>query len=283
MTFEVCLALILALSPRPGDAAEGLTKWNTALGTYSRAPFHNRRSLLVLRREVLAEVPPIYILALADAQLRAKQFRAAGRSFEHALSRGIGEPWAGWATVGMAWASLAEGDFRTARAQFTRAAGVDGAVAPLGDFAVAYLDAAEGAGAGVEARFASVASDARATDDLRRAARLGGAYARYWGNDYEGAAAAFETLARDPDAGSLRDDASYGAAWARVRAGDREGARAGLRRLAKTRRRGRASRGKAGQGSARGRGRPIRRARLPFLAYRDYRPSQTSTSSGATL
>jgi len=69
---------------------------------------------------------------------------------------------------------------------------------------------------------------------LRMVARLGSAYARYWGRDYAAASAAFEAAAVEDPTGPLADDARYGAAWALYRSGDVEGALAGLRALAGT-------------------------------------------------
>jgi hypothetical protein len=209
---------------------ESAPNWGAALNTYTLNPYQNRLAMLALRRHVTADVPALYVLAIADAQLRARQFDAARRRFSEALARGLDEPWASWAIAGRAWAELAAEDFDAARSDFDRVSEAQGKVAALGDFAVGFLDAADDRPGAAE-RFARVVENEAADDAMRRAARLGVAYTRYWSGDYHGAAEAFEVLANEAEIGTLRDDAAYGAAWSRQHAGE-AGARAALEGLA---------------------------------------------------
>lgn len=223
------IALLAVVSASPPAAA---VDWKEALTSYAENPFRNRRALLRLRREHPHALPPLYLLALGDAALRARRYEAAGRQFEAAIDRGLGEPWVGWARVGLAWIALAREEYPEARRQFEAVA--ESAASPsvaLARHAVALLDAAAEQ-EGIAAQFEAVAADEEAAPDIRRAARLGRAYAFYWQEDYARAAEAFEAFSVSPDVGSLWDDARYAAAWARLRAGDRDAAEAALTTLA---------------------------------------------------
>jgi hypothetical protein len=170
------------------------THWTDALRRYAQNPLRHRRLLRRIEREGREDHPPIVLLALADARLRAGSFAAADRLFARAMAAGPDEPFAMWAVLGRAWVRL---------------------LAEVEDDAGASL--------------AQVCDDARAS---LTAAALSAAYTRYWRRD-DGAAvvAAFDAAVAAADA-SLIDDARYGAARARLRAGDIDGARPILRDLA---------------------------------------------------
>ncbi len=230
--FFVRAGLLLATLSLVPAAPSMAADWNQALTTYAENPFRNRRALLRLRREDTHELPPLYLLALGEAALRARRYDAAGRQFEAAIDRGVGEPWVGWAHVGLAWIALAREQYPEARQQFEAVVGTPASPsAGLARFAMALLDAAADE-PGTAAQFEAVAADEQAAPDIRRAARLGLAYAAYWQEDYARAAAAFEAFAVSPDVGTLFDDARYAAAWARLRAGEREAAETALATLA---------------------------------------------------
>jgi pectate lyase len=117
--------------------------WKSALAVYAREPYRNRRALLALRRRADGDVPAVYVLAIADAELRARRFDAARARFSAALARGLDEPLAGWARLGLAWAALAQDDVTAARSELGHVAAGTGPAAPVGEFGAALLDAAD--------------------------------------------------------------------------------------------------------------------------------------------
>ncbi len=225
-----CIVTMLVLAMPSSTAAAA--DWNDALSAYARNPFRNRRALLTLRREDPDTLPALHLLALGEASLRGRRYAAARQQFDAALARGLGEPWEGWARVGLAWIALAREAYPEARRQFAVvAASPTSPSAGLARYGVALLDAAAEQ-PGTAVAFEAVAADAQAAPDLRRAARLGLAYAFYWQEAYARAAEAFDAVAADGEVGMLWDDARYGAAWARLRAGERDAAAAALAHLA---------------------------------------------------
>ena len=59
----------------------GATDWTAAVSIHARDPYHNRRALLALRHQADGDVPPAYLLALADAKLRARRYDRARDGF----------------------------------------------------------------------------------------------------------------------------------------------------------------------------------------------------------
>ena len=114
MTVFVLLAIILGRSMTRSSARTG-PDWNRAFTTYAQDPSHNRRALLALRRYETSDLHPIYLLGLADAQLRARRYGAAREEFAAALDRDLGQPFAAWAAMGLGWAAMAGGDYAAAR------------------------------------------------------------------------------------------------------------------------------------------------------------------------
>lgn len=183
------LVVVVAVAA-PARAEE--PAWEPAIRRWAQDPLRNRRLVRRLGREERGDVPPVVLLALADAQLRARRFAAADALFARAAAADPGAPTAAWAALGRAWAAVL-------------------ALPPDAD-ARAALD-----------RLVAAAPAGAATALLR-------AYARWWAGAAD-AAAAFDAAAAAAD-GALVDDARYGAARARLRAGDRDTALAMLRDLA---------------------------------------------------
>jgi len=122
------------------------------------------------------------------------------------------EPFATWAVLGRAWASLLAGTPPDPVA-------LDGnlVTAVMRGLVTTRHDEADRS-------FTRVTGDGRASSRLRTVAYLAAAYARYWGREADTTTiAAFDDAAASAD-GSLVDDARYGAARARLRAGDVAGA-----------------------------------------------------------
>jgi hypothetical protein len=215
-------------SPSP-DVRE---RWNRALGSYATDPARNRRTLLALRREGLENLPPYILLAMADSRLRTGNRAVARRLFQRVIDRSPGEPWVGWAHLGLAWLSMAAGQADEAGDHFRRVADSSSPSRDLARLALALLDAQTGRTREARATFDALAERADVSVALRQVARIGGAYARYWSGEFGDAAEVFErAVAAAPD-GPLADDARYGAALARWRTGARAEADTVLRDLA---------------------------------------------------
>jgi hypothetical protein len=198
----------------PAARAEA-PSWSEALEKYVQNPLRSRRLLRRLEREGRGAHPPVVLLALADARLRAGSFAAAKRLFARAAAANMDAPFGTWAVLGGGWASLLSDDVPEP------IVGEHGAVGTVLQ-GLAY--AAQQRTNEARERFARVADDAQAPPTVRAAARLADAYAQYWAHeDDAGTIAAFDAALASGD-GSLDDDARYGAARARLRAGDVSGA-----------------------------------------------------------
>src|SRR5262249_48104553 len=143
----------------PGPAVQTASvgpDWNLRFLTYARDPFRNRHALLALRHADDESIPIVAQLAIGDAELRARQYRSAEATFARVLARSPGPPWGEFASLGLAWTALAQGEFARGRDRFSEVADAHGANAPLAEFALALLDAGEGDEDG-ELRFRRVA------------------------------------------------------------------------------------------------------------------------------
>jgi hypothetical protein len=204
------------------------------LGDYLVDPLQNRRPLLDLARQSGSVQTAPMQLALADAYLRGGQPGAAAKILTALLDGNPDPQWAAWAELGLGWIWLATGDDARARGYYELAAA--GAWrADVGMAMVALLDARDGASGEAADVLNQIAFTPTAAPALRQVARLGAAYAYYWGRDYEAAVSAFTTVRAEFPEGPLADDGRYGAAWSRVRLGDRATALGELRELAQMR------------------------------------------------
>jgi hypothetical protein len=111
---------LLALAGADRAAASDLTpEWTDALARYAMDPATGSRAILRLGSAAPDSLAPFPLVAAADANLRAGRPRQAGRLFEALLARELGEPWAGWARLGIGWSALTTGDEQRARAELT--------------------------------------------------------------------------------------------------------------------------------------------------------------------
>lgn len=201
---------VFAISTPPARADDAAL--TATLQKYAQNPLRNRRLLRRLEREGRDDHPPVVLLALADARLRSGSFAAAERLFARVTAAGAEEPFATWAVLGRAWASLLAGTPSDSVA-------LDGnpVAAVMRGLVTTRHDEADRS-------FARVTGDGRASSRLRAVAYLAAAYARYWGREDDATTiAAFDDAVASAD-GSLVDDARYGAARVRLRAGDVAGA-----------------------------------------------------------
>ena len=228
--------LIVAVAGRatPANATETPPlpqEWLTALQDYAKDPVHNRRALRRFRHEPGASLPPVLLLAMADARLRGGNTRAAARLFDEVLSRDPGEPWAKWADLGLGWVALSEGEPLRARARFEHAADGGAPSSAVASLAVALIDLDDERDEAALERFEGLAADARVPPAVRQAAALGVAHVWLRAGGYPEAAEAFDRAAGMIPGGRLWDDARFGAAVARRDAGEREEGLAALRAL----------------------------------------------------
>jgi hypothetical protein len=221
-----------AVSRAPAASALDNATLGRALSAYAADPVKNRRGLRQLEKRGSASLPPVVVLAIADSYLRARSFGRAERRFRDVLAMNVGEPWRGWAELGIAGVRMARNDNVGARIHYGNVATGGGPSAPLATVLGALLDAREGRFDEAAADFDRVGGDSKAPTLVREVARLAAGYARYWAARYDDAVVAF---ANATSSGRLGDDARYGAARARWHAGDHQGALADMRALAATR------------------------------------------------
>jgi prolipoprotein diacylglyceryltransferase len=220
---RLATAMLLAFMLAAPSASAEEQPWAEALQKYAQNPLRHRRHLRRLEREGRDDHPPVVLLALADARLRAGNFAAADRLFAQAMTANPDEPFATWAVLGRTWARLLAGDVPALPAAEQ---------SPVAAVLRGLVEASHRGTNGADDSFAQVAEDPRASPALRAAAALCAAYARYWRQDDDGGAiAAFDAAVAAAD-GDLIDDARYGAARARLRAGDIAAAQPMLRELA---------------------------------------------------
>jgi phosphatidylglycerol:prolipoprotein diacylglycerol transferase len=233
------VACALALGVPPAGAAEplppeALQQWTKALGAYLQDPMKQRAELRRLaRRHGTEGLPVVYLMALADMNLRSSRERAAAELFEEVLAQSPGQPWNGWAEMALGGIAMRQGDDDGARAHLERAAEPGSPTRAIALVTLGMTDARAGAIQSALERFAAVDASPDVPPLLRTAARMGAAYTRYWSGEYDAAARGFKAIA-DGGAEALTDDARYGEARARWAAGERTEARALLEALAGT-------------------------------------------------
>jgi hypothetical protein len=206
------------IEQRAGDECDDAC-WLRALTQYAADPSRQLRRFLALGRSASSDLPPVVLLALAEAHLRAAQPRAAEGLFREALARDLGDPWQGWASLGIAWSAITRREHGLARSVLEPLVVRGSEGATLGGYLLAMLDALDGRPRAAAERFSAIRDDDATSPELRQAAALGVAYAMYWDGDDVRASTAFDVIATSGPA-SLRDDARYGAALARLRSGD---------------------------------------------------------------
>lgn len=220
--------------PVPFGAFEGLPpEWTDVLNGYVYDPATYGPRLIAIERGAGGELPPVFRMAAADAQLRAGNRRGAERIFEQSLAAGAGHPWDDFANLAMGTIRLASGDEAGAETFFGRLVDAEDASSrALGNLGLGAALAASGRFAEAQQAFEETAE----ADDpeVQQAGKLGSALALHGAGDHAGAAQAFDELAiEDPD-GPSGQDARYAAARARIAMGQRDESAAALRELVRT-------------------------------------------------
>jgi hypothetical protein len=235
------LALCLAGVPRAAYAEDGAgpasidRAWGPALQAYARngGATSRRRLLTLARRTGTEDLPPIFLLAIADAQMRSGHSSAAASMFDRVLVAPPPSPWGEWAHLGLGWLALQAGDLATARRHLAVVAASGVSSTAFASMMIGLVDAAEGRPQGAVTAFDRVAERTDASPELRLVAKLSGAYARYWNDDDAGAQARFAAVIAADPGGPLADDAAYGIARSELRVGDRARATSDLHDLAR--------------------------------------------------
>ena len=205
--------------------------WLAALQNYAKDPLRNRRALRELRRERVENLPPVALLALGDSRMRSGNRRAAARLFEQVLARNPGEPWGGWAALGLGWIALVEDDTARARRLFARVGAGTAPSRGVASLALGLIDLDDGMTEAAMERLDGLAHDSELPPSLSQAAALGVAYTWYQAGGYREAVTAFERASLLVPGGRLWDDGRYGAAMARWHVGERDAAIVELRAL----------------------------------------------------
>lgn len=200
-----------------------------ALRSYLGDPATNRGPYLEAARANADHLTPVALFAAGDAEIRSGRPRAATPWFVAVGERGGGPPWTGVSELGLGYAALAWGRFGQARRHYAAAADGIPTLVPPAAFALALMDTMDSPDGG--RALAELAATTGLSPELREAALLGAAYARYWSGDLSGAAAAFGEFARMHPDSRFADDAAYAAAWAQLESGDRDGARSAFESL----------------------------------------------------
>jgi hypothetical protein len=234
------LALCLAGVPRAAYAEDGAgpasidRAWGPALQAYARngGATSRRRLLTLARRTGTEDLPPIFLLAIADAQMRSGHSSAAAAMFDRVLVAPPPSPWGEWAHLGLGWVALQAGDLATARRHLAVVAASGVSSTAFASMMIGLVDAADGRPQGAVTAFDRVAERTDASPELRLVAKLNGAYARYWNDDDAGAQARFAAVIAADPGGPLADDAAYGIARSELHVGDRARATSDLHDLA---------------------------------------------------
>jgi hypothetical protein len=237
LAFLVCLVGTSTARARPTDP-DGVDVSDVLRRYFQNPHGRARAALLEYGQGDIAGMPPVILLALGDAHLRAGDPASAGRMFEALSSRDPGPPWWGWAEIGLGWTSIVSGNLDGARSHYGAVASSGEPSRPIGVIGVALVDAADGGTRDAVAMLEPLTADARAHPSVRMTAAVVLGYAHLWGHEYRDAADTFDRAAEEFPGRRLTDDARYGAAIAEWRAGDRDGAIASLRALGGTERPG---------------------------------------------
>jgi hypothetical protein len=229
--WRACAAGLVGLAAVAGAEPVATPEWQSALEAYVHDPRANGDRLIALARRGTAGVPPVFVLAAADASMRRGRLGRARALFGQLAGPDAGLPWSAWANLGLGGIALRTGDRETARAHYERVVAVGGELGAFAELTVAIADTTTGNVAGALPVFERLAETASPV--LGTAAQMWAGYARFWLGDQGGALRHFTAVgARDPN-GRIADDARYAAAWTRLQLDDDARARAELAVLAR--------------------------------------------------
>jgi hypothetical protein len=228
----LALAAVLPLPVRAAlrDHDAVPPEWKAAITAYGLDPTANRAALEPIMKVPLADLPELYLVAVADAQLRAGRPRAAVRAYRELHLRDAG-PLSALADLALGTLALELGETAGVRDSLVGLLGDPGPNGALARLLLAVDDAGDGRTEEAIGAFEQLAGDPNVLPGVRSAARLGAGYARWWAGQYEAAVAAFDLAANAGDP-LLADDARYAAARARFALGQEDAARRAWETLA---------------------------------------------------
>lgn len=232
---RIALVGVVALpASAPAERTCDRTCWDRAFQDYLRDPDKGREEFLALARFRSADVPTVYLLALADARLRTGRSKEAKELFAEVAAIEPAGAWTDLAHLGAGFAAVRRGELEEARLHLEAVADSPRPQRHMASVLVATVDALEGDPNASAARFEAMMDDPALPESLRGMVARGRALSDYWAGRYFDAALRLDEAAEatsDPrQAGMIR----YAAAVARMRAGDVTTARAALERLAAT-------------------------------------------------
>ncbi|MCW5891082.1 MAG: hypothetical protein KIT14_11100 [bacterium] len=230
----VALVLVAGLAARAPAALRDHgavpPEWQAALAAYGQDPVANRSALDPIMKVPLDQLPELYLVAVADAELRAGHPRAAVRAYRELRQRDAG-PLSELADLALGTLALELGATAGTRDNLVGLLGDPGPNGAIARLLLALDDAGDGNTDAAVAAFERLAGAPDVMPAVRNAARLGAGYARWWAGQYEGAVAAFDLAANAGDP-RLADDARYAAARARLALGQEDAARRAWEALA---------------------------------------------------
>lgn len=206
-------------------------EWNEVANGYMSDPETHGPELLAIAREAGSDLPPQFLVLVADAYVRAGRPGRAEAVLKDALAAKPDPLWQMFATLGLGGTRMMQGDPDGAAVYFDTIVSTDGDMGwahAMGSLGVGHARLAGGRPMDAKASFDAAAANQVVDDQFRFAGKFGSAMALYDSGDFKAAAEAFDELAAaDPD-GPFGQDARFAAARARLAAGDRTAALSGL-------------------------------------------------------
>lgn len=205
---------------RCAGRGRGIGRRRTGIGRLWRHDARGEQSVVATRsvdqgtrrlRHRPAEEPPRPACPEAPRDRRSSADGAAGAgrrpttrgtatrrpaALRRGAGRQAGEPWSGFADLGLAGIAVLAGDTGAARRHDARVVASGSASSAFAAMIVALIDAGDGRTGDATRALEAIASDPHTASSLREAALLGIGYALYWGEEYEAAAQAFARVER---------------------------------------------------------------------------------------
>lgn len=232
-------ALLLAvLAPATGRAQDTFgegngvpAEWNEIANGYMSDPVTHGPELLAIAQGAGTNLPPQFLVLIADAQVRANRAAAAEASLKAALDAKPDPLWQMFATLGLGGTRMMQGDPNGAATYFETLAATDeesGWASAIGNIGLGHARLASDRPMDAKAAFDAAAGNGVVDDQFRFAGKFGSGMALYEAGDLEAAAEAFEALAAEDPDGPFGRDARFAAARARLKAGNQDAAVSGL-------------------------------------------------------
>jgi predicted negative regulator of RcsB-dependent stress response len=215
------------------DEGNGVSaEWNEVANDYMSDPVTHGPELLAIANGAGGDLPPQFMVLVADAQVRAGRPAAAEATLKAALDAKPDPLWQMFATLGLGGTRMMQGDPDGAAVYFETLAATDenaGWAHAIGNLGLGHARLATDRPMDAKAAFDAAAGNGVVDDQFRFAGKFGSGMALYEAGDLKAAAEAFEELAAEDPDGPFGRDARFAAARARLEAGDQDGAVSGLK------------------------------------------------------